>query len=118
MEKKQKFDEIIARVIMKAWEDEDFKNELIVSPKSTIESFTGEDFNLKEDVEIIVADQTIGNKFYLNIPVKPNLEDIELSEEQMDIVAGGADWTGTWEILAETWNPFKAGVHLGKSMAE
>lgn len=48
---------------------------------------------------MLVVDQTKPNTFFFNIPSKPNLEDMELSEEQMEMVAGGDFWGAAWEII-------------------
>jgi len=40
-----------------------------------------------------VRDQTDESTVYINIPTKPNTEDVELNEDQLEAVAGGkANW--------------------------
>ncbi len=58
-------------------------------PIDAIEKATGERVHLPEGKTLIVKDQTDGSVVYVNVPAEPNLEDLELSEEQLEAVAGG-----------------------------
>ena len=89
----EKFQKTISETIVEAWENESFKQELIMAPLETVEKLTGEKLNLKENIKMVVIDQSDKSTFYLNIPHKPSLEDMELSEEQLELVAGGG-WLG------------------------
>ncbi|MEM6718282.1 MAG: NHLP leader peptide family RiPP precursor [Bacteroidota bacterium] len=80
---------IYAQVVNKAWEDEAFKQELVANPVEAIEKLTGTKLELPEGKTLVVRDQTNESKFYINIPASTN-EDVELSEEQLEAVAGGA----------------------------
>ncbi len=82
-------EESVLGIITKAWEDETFKKQLIASPVETIEKFTGKSFNVPDEKKIVIADQSQKDTIYINIPPKPNLEDIELTENQLETVAGG-----------------------------
>lgn len=86
-----KTQELLQSVIQKSWEDENFKQELIENPVKTIEQLTGEKINLPAGKTIVVKDQTDEAIVYINIPAKLNLEDLELTEEQLEAVAGGGD---------------------------
>ncbi len=88
-ENQEVFRKSLENALGKAWDDESFKKELIASPLRAIEDLTGEKLNLKEGVKIVVLDQTDPSTFYFNIPTRPNLEDIELTEDQLGLVAGG-----------------------------
>lgn len=79
----------IEAIIIKAWEDENFKNELIKDPKRTIEKFLSIKLNIPTDKKIIVTDQTLKDYVYINIPIKSENDDFELNDEQLDQVAGG-----------------------------
>jgi len=76
-------------IVNKAWEDGAYKKELIASPVSAIEGLTGERINLPEGKTIAVRDQTDTSVVYINIPAKVNMDDMELNEEQLEIIAGG-----------------------------
>jgi hypothetical protein len=77
-------------IVQKAWEDNAFKEELIANPVATIEGFTGKKMNLPEGKTLLVKDQSNDSFLYFNIPVKSKVEDVELNENQLDIVAGGS----------------------------
>ncbi len=88
---------LLQQVVQKAWEDETFKQELVNSPLEAIEKLTGEKLNLPEGKTLVVRDQTNESTLYINIPAEPNLEDLELNEEQLEAVAGGGlpfQWLG------------------------
>jgi hypothetical protein len=76
-------------IVQKAWEDTQFKNDLMVNPVETIEKFTGNKFNLPEGQTLVVKDQTDESTVYLNIPRKVNFDDLELTDEQLESAAGG-----------------------------
>lgn len=80
--------ELLGAIISKAWEDASFKQELIENPLIAIEKLTGKTVKLSEGKTLVVRDQTNESKIYINIPAKPEL-DAELSEAQLENVAGG-----------------------------
>jgi hypothetical protein len=82
--------ELIKTLAQKAWESSAFKEQLINNPVSTIESVTGQ--KLQTDLKIVVEDQTDESVVYLNIPAKPDLSTLELTDEQLEMVAGGTDF--------------------------
>ncbi|WP_298511869.1 NHLP leader peptide family RiPP precursor [uncultured Kordia sp.] len=88
----KKSQELLQKIIYKAWEDETFKQALVVNPIEAIEKATGEKINLPKDKTLIVRDQTCSSTIYINIPAEPNMEDIELNEEQLEFIAGGGAW--------------------------
>jgi hypothetical protein len=92
-----------AEIVQKAWEDADFKKELISNPVAAIEKLTGKKLNLPEGKTLVVRDQTDESTVFINIPVSPEV-DAELNEEQLEAVAGGCQWgdSGTGGIL---WPP-------------
>lgn len=91
-----------AEIVQKAWEDGSFKAELIDNPVATIEKLTGKKLNLPEGKTLIIRDQTDESVVYINIPAKPQI-DAELSEEQLEMVAGGVSIK---EIIDTIIKPF------------
>jgi hypothetical protein len=82
---------IIAKVLEKAWEDEQFIKDLVANPEEAIKASTGESLDLPEGKKLVVVDQTDSSNFYLNIPSEPDMEEIELTDEQLELIAGGAN---------------------------
>ena len=78
-------------LISKCWEDETFKQELIADPAQAIEKLSGRPFDAKGK-KIVVNDQTDPSTVHINIP--PNPDNMELTEDQLEAVAGGG-----YEIL-------------------
>lgn len=90
IEQQSKGQELYNDLIRKAWESASFKEELISNPRVAISGFIGkEDFKLNDDKELIVEDQTDESVIYLNIPQKPNLDNLELTDEELTLIAGG-----------------------------
>ena len=81
---------LYAEIVQKAWDDPQFKSELMANPAQAIEKATGHKLNMPAGKTLVVRDQTNESTVYINIPAKPNMEDVELNEEQLEIVAGGA----------------------------
>jgi len=90
-----------AAVIAKAWESKSFKYELLSDPEKAIFECTGQKVKLPEGKKLVVVDQSNDNYIYLNIPPKPNLDDMELSSEELELIAGGG-WRD-WARKAVTW---------------
>ena len=84
---------LLETIVQKAWEDAAFKQELIADPVKAILNVTGEHIKPPEGKTIVVCDQTDASIVYINIPPEPNMDDMELNEEQLEAVAGG------WKII-------------------
>ena len=89
-------------LISKAWEDENFKKELIDNPIMVLTKLSGKDFT-SFDKKIIVTDQSDPESLYINIPVQSSLENAELSEEQLEAISGGADPFPPYSELDLIW---------------
>jgi hypothetical protein len=73
----QRKQEIIQTVISKAWEDSNFRKELIADPVTAIEKLTGVKIVLPEGKTLVIADQTDKSKVFVNIPSEPEMENME-----------------------------------------
>ncbi|MFZ4931660.1 NHLP leader peptide family RiPP precursor [Chryseobacterium sp. Mn2064] len=98
-----KKEQIIQAVISKAWEDAEFRKELLVNPIKAIEELTGVKVVLPEGKELIVVDQTDKSKVYVNIPAEPEMDNVELTEDQLEAIAGGGQMI--WKDLADSLFP-------------
>lgn len=81
--------EVLQSVVKKAWQDPVFKSNLIQNPVATMEKFLGRPIDLPTGKNLAFVDQTNSSTIFVNIPAEPDMEDMELSEEQLDIVSGG-----------------------------
>lgn len=107
----QKGEDLIRTLIVKAWENPEFKKQLIDNPTEAISKIVGKELGDKmpNGKELVVVDQTDESKFYLNIPTMSN-SDLELSNEQLELVAGGATGpfydAGVWTAhqIKDLWN--------------
>ncbi len=89
-EQKEVQEQMIA-VMAKCWEDENFKQELLANPVDTIEKFKGSPLNIPEGMNFVVTDQTDPSSIYFNIAAKPMFDSVELTDDQLEAVAGGGD---------------------------
>jgi galactose-1-phosphate uridylyltransferase len=105
----QRKQEIIQAVISKSWEDLSFRNELITDPVAAIEKLTGARIVLPEGKTLVFADQTDKSKVYVNIPAEPEMENMELTEEQLESIAGGGHkmWDSLIKSLFPIFNDIK-----------
>lgn len=94
---------IMQQVISKAWNDPAFKKALITDPISMIEKLTGDSITLPKGKRIEVYDQSQADVVYLNIPPQPDLEDLELTDADLELVAGGVYPIG---IIGGCFPPF------------
>lgn len=83
------FKNLYKEIVTKAWKDDNFKKELLNSPHEAIRKFTDRSLDFDGKKKIIVEDQTDKNKIYINLPQKLDFENMELSEEQLEKIAGG-----------------------------
>lgn len=100
--------ELLTSVVSEAQDNDAFRTQLVNDPQAAIESLTGRPMNIPAGKKLIVRDQTDEATIYLNIPKNMNTEDLELTEEQLETVAGGGmikDAT-VWVVdkIQEWWN--------------
>ncbi len=80
------------QLIMKAWEDESFRQELLTNPKAVYAREFGHE--VPEGFEIQVIEETPGTiKMVLPKNPSPVTAEGELTEEALETVAGGG-WVG------------------------
>lgn len=82
--------ELMNTLVQKAWESATFKDQLVNNPEAAISEVVGREFKLPDNKKLVVEDQTDDSIVYLNIPAIPNLEDAQLTEEQLETLSGGA----------------------------
>lgn len=97
IEKQQQGKEFLNSLVEKSWTDNTFKKQLIENPISTIEGITGRSFVMPENKNLVFEDQTDESIIYLNIPKNADADGLELTEEQLEQVAGG---TSPWCAVA------------------
>jgi len=76
----------VARLLSRAATDETFKQELFNSPKAVIQRELG--ISIPEDTEVKVLEET-DTQNYMVLPAHEATESEELSEEELESVAGG-----------------------------
>ncbi len=91
---KKEAKELLETLVARAQESVSFKEQLVSNPKGTIEEIKGATMNIPEGMSIVVEDQTDANTIYLNIPPRPELNDVELCEEELEQVSGGTSILG------------------------
>lgn len=93
----QKRSEFFNSLIIKAWEDEQFRQELLTNPKAVYAKEFGCD--VPEGLEIQVIEGTLGTvKMVLPINLFSAIAEEELSEKALDAVAGG-NWAAMKDIF-------------------
>jgi len=85
--------ELVQQVITEAWANPDFKKELLKDPNAAIYKLTGKKLSIPAGKTLKVYDQSNPDIACLNITPKPNMENAELSDQQLEVVAGGTIFT-------------------------
>lgn len=85
----------ILTLIAQASQDETLKQELLNNPKTVIQRETG--ITLPEDTQVQILEQT-DTKDYMVLSALTAIEDEELSDEELESVAGG----GVWDVVKKT----------------
>ena len=107
--------ELMNTLAQKAWENSAFKEQLIKNPSVAIQEVTGKTFTMPENKKLVFEDQTDSSIIYLNIPSKPDYSEIELTDEQLEIVAGGEIMcVGAWVVVGVVC--LAAGVGVGMAL--
>jgi hypothetical protein len=78
--------DIEAHIIAQAWKDENYKQELLNNPKSIFEKEFGIKLSSQKKIEVL---EEKPNTFYFVLPISPDLSKAELSDEELEVIAGG-----------------------------
>ena len=78
---------IVNDLIEKSYTDSNFKKEFISNPEKVIES--SYNIEVRNDIKLVVDDQSDKNIIFLNIPRKVDIDDLGLTDEELEKVAGG-----------------------------
>lgn len=114
--KQNQAQDIVRSIVTKCWEDASFKQELVNSPVQTLEKYSDGKLSLPAGKQLVVVDQTDSSKLYLNIHAKPDFDNLELSDEQLEMVAGGEFVVGGTIIgIAVGSALLGAGIWVGKN---
>ncbi|MCK8496019.1 class IIb bacteriocin, lactobin A/cerein 7B family [Spirosoma sp. RP8] len=79
--------DVVNELIEKSFKNSSFKSDLLDNPHAAIEALYGT--VISKEVNIVVEDQSDPAYIYINIPAKPNLDEVELTDEQLEMVSGG-----------------------------
>jgi hypothetical protein len=81
-------DDFESKIILKSWQNEEFKKDLIANPKKVLAREVGQEVPANLDIEVV---EETGNKVFFVLPRKPQAmtADGALSDEALQAVAGG-----------------------------
>jgi hypothetical protein len=88
--------ELLQKAVLTAWEDAEFKKQLLANPAKAIENLTGEKLEIPSGKEFVILDSVDeskikdNSKIYYTFPTKESVMETELTDEQLEMVAGGA----------------------------
>jgi hypothetical protein len=77
-----------AKIVARAWSDDDFKAKFLADPKAMFEEHLGT--KLPETLTMTAHEET-ADAIHFVIPAKPQIDLDELSDEDLERVAGGVD---------------------------
>lgn len=100
-------------IVNKCWEDEVFKERFIANPTAELETTFGKRYTPENGKPLKVLDQVDSNVININIPPRPEMDDLELTDEQLEQVAGGI----TVITTSSYWCISGAGVLVGLAIS-
>jgi len=110
--------EVLSQVISECWSNPNFKAEFIANPEDAIKTLTGQTVVLPAGIDTIrVVDESNPTTVYINIPAEPNLDNVELTEQQLEVVSGGSiEGLNVIKFSIcgnHIWPPFGGGIKPG-----
>jgi len=90
---KQSPEEFMNDLVQRASTDSTFRKSLVSNPVHTLEQLKGKKLNIPAGKSIVFVDQTAPNTVYINVPSAESAENTELTDEQLEAVAGGISFT-------------------------
>jgi len=90
--------EIEAKIVALAWQDDDFRRKFVADPKGQFEQRLGT--KLPASLKMTAHEEN-ENSLHFVIPVKPKSA-AELSDEELEKVAGGTDLVTTLTVAVAT----------------
>jgi len=95
-------EQLEGKLIARVWEDDEFRTKLTTNPNSAVEDLLGE--ALPEGMKVVIAEES-DKQMTIVIPPRPELEsgEKELSEDQLEAVAGGGAFNVYSKITPGTW---------------
>jgi hypothetical protein len=88
-----------AKIVARAWSDDDFKAKFLADPKAMFEEHLGT--KLPETL-VMKAHEETADAIHFVIPAKPRIDLDELSDEDLEKVAGGVDVITTLGVAIVT----------------
>jgi Nitrile hydratase, alpha chain len=79
--------DVETHIIAQAWKDETYKQELLSNPKAVFEREFGVQMPAEANVRVLEENST---NLYFVLPKRPNLSGADLSDEQLEAIAGGS----------------------------
>lgn len=98
-EEQKKGQEVFFKIIIEAWFNENFKQKLIENPEKTLEEFFGK--NTQMNRKIKVYDQSNPDYLYINIPIKPQNEELKKYKELLKNKSTMNDYDNLYNSLKE-----------------
>lgn len=81
--------DVIATALIRAWEDDQFKDQLLAKPLETIERLTGARICIKQSLEVVDFEESNTFSSEMDLPPYVIVGDEELNDEALDFVSGG-----------------------------
>ena len=90
------------RIVQRSIEDDAFRQQLIEDPKGAVEQEL--ETRLPEEVRVVTVEET-ADTIYLVLPSTPiaGTEGVELSDRELESVAGAGTESGNWGCPSGDW---------------